>query len=113
MKCPYCGNDANYGPNEEFYGRRFGRSYMCYYCKPCDAYVGTHNNTTKPLGTLANQELRDWRKKAHAAFDPFWQKFEMTRKDAYEMLKTKFGREIHIGEADVETCKRIIDLTKY
>jgi len=110
MICPYCNQPAKYGPNEEFYGKRYGRSYMCYYCKPCDAYVGTHNNTTEPLGTMANRELRQWRMKAHDAFDPFWRKWGMKRNEAYEMLNTAFGKDIHIGSADIETCQKIIKL---
>lgn len=108
MICPYCGKEAKWCENKEVYGRNYGKSYMCYYCKDCDAYVGCHNNTRVALGTMANKELRDWRQKAHAVFDPFWQKWGMTRDEAYEMLKTKFGREIHIGEADIQTCQQII-----
>ena len=108
MICPYCNKPAKYGPNEEFYGKRYGRSYMCYYCKDCDAYVGTHNNTERALGTMANQELRNWRRKAHAMFDPFWQEFGLDRNEAYGLLQTKFGHRIHIGEADIETCQQIV-----
>jgi len=107
--CPYCGNPAIYGPNEEFYnGRRYGKSYMCYYCKPCDAYVGTHNNTTKPLGTMANPELRNLRIQAHLLFDPLWRSGKMTRNQAYRMLKDKMGKWIHMGESTVEDCQLII-----
>jgi len=113
MNCPYCGKPAKYGPNEEFYnGKRFvghSGSYMCYYCKPCGAYVGVHQNTTKPLGTMANQELRDWRRKAHAVFDPLWQSRRMTRNEAYQFVSKELGKETHIGESDIETCKKIID----
>ena len=31
------------------------------------AYVGVHKGTDKPLGRLANAELRYWKKRAHAA----------------------------------------------
>lgn len=36
-------------------------------------WVGVHKGTVKPMGRLANEELRYWKKKAHAAFDPIWQ----------------------------------------
>jgi len=108
MKCPYCNSDAEWIPNEMVYGRRYGTSYMCYYCKPCDAYVGCHNNTREPLGTMANKELREWRHKAHLVFDPLWQKWGLKRDEAYKILDTFFKREIHIGSADIETCKKII-----
>lgn len=83
---------------------------MCYYCKPCDAYVGCHQNTEKPLGTLANKELREWRTKAHAHIDPLWKEKGWSRQSVYKYLKKTFGREIHVGESDIETCKRILQI---
>ncbi len=110
MTCPYCQKEATYAPNEQWYGKRYGRSYMCYFCKPCDAYVGTHNNTTKPLGTMANKELRQWRIKAHNKIDKLWQNKTHTRNEVYQYLNKTFGREIHIGGSDLETCKQITQL---
>src|SRR3990167_4571490 len=113
LKCPYCNKDAKWCENKVIYGRNFGKSYMCWYCKPCDAYVGCHQNTFKPLGTIANKELRRWRMKAHEVIDPMWKNGlgrKMLRKKTYAMLKEKFGREIHIGESDIETCKKIIQV---
>lgn len=116
MICPYCNNEAEWAENKAIYGRNFGNSYMCYYCKPCDAYVGCHNNSRKPLGTMANAETRNWRKLAHAEFDPLWKtkkKFDhydigVRRNKAYGLLKKIFGFDVHIGEADIELCKKII-----
>jgi hypothetical protein len=110
MNCPYCGKPATYGPNELWYGRRYGKSYMCYFCKPCDAYVGTHQNTTKPLGTMANRELRQWRIRAHAVIDALWKEKGWSRKGVYRYLRKVFGQEIHIGESDIDTCKKILTL---
>src|SRR5882724_1641951 len=108
MHCPYCGAPAVWCENKAIYGRNFGKSYMCWLCKACDAYVGCHSNTQRPLGTMANKELRDWRIKAHAAIDPIWQREILTRKQVYQELKTHFRREIHIGESDVIQCQAII-----
>lgn len=109
MICPYCGNKAEWVSNDVIYGKRFGKSYMCYYCKPCDAYVGCHKNSHKALGTMANRELRKLRMEAHKAFDVLWKSGLMTRKEAYALLSTEFsGREMHIGESDEKTCKKII-----
>lgn len=112
MKCPYCGKDAEWLANEAIYGKRYGRSYMAWVCKDCLAYVGCHNNTKTPLGTMAKKELRDWRTKAHKHIDPFWKNGDLTRAEVYNFLKKHFGREIHIGEADIETCKRIVAIEK-
>lgn len=110
MKCPFCGKEAQWVENKEIYGRNYGKSVMCYLCKPCDAYVGCHENTRRPLGTMANSELREWRKKAHAKIDPLWKSKRMKRAQVYRALKTVFGRDIHIGESDIETCKKILEL---
>lgn len=110
MNCPYCGKPAEWCENKEIYGRRFGSSYMCYLCRGCDAYVGCHENTKRPLGTMANAELRTWRRKAHAVIDPYWKgKAKHERGRIYGMLRRHFGKEIHVGESDVEQCKKIID----
>lgn len=109
MKCPYCGKEAEWCENKKIYGRNYGRSYMCYYCQDCNAYVGCHNNTKNPLGTMANKELREWRMKAHSLIDPLWKTGEMKRHEVYQMLADRFGKQIHIGEADVENCKDIIN----
>lgn len=110
MNCPYCQKEAPWVSNELRYGKRYGKSYMCYWCKDCDAYVGCHNNTRKALGTLANKELREWRMKAHEVLDELWKrpKNGYARRSVYIRLKEAFGREIHVGEADIETCKEII-----
>lgn len=111
MICPYCNKPAKYGPNEEFYGRRYGKSYMCYYCKPCNAYVGVHeNDKNRPLGTMANQELRNWRRKAHQAIDPFWRSKKMKRVWVYTRLKRYFKKDVHIGESDIEMCRKIVEI---
>lgn len=81
---------------------------MAYYCRRDDAYVGCHNNTRTPLGTMAKNELRTWRMKAHAHIDPLWKSKRLKRATLYRRLNDWFGKEIHIGEADVEMCKAII-----
>lgn len=83
---------------------------MMYLCRKCDAYVGCHQNTRKPLGTMANRELREWRMKTHAVIDPLWRSGKMTRRHMYKTLNNTFNKEIHIGESDIETCKKIIQL---
>lgn len=95
--------------NKEKYGRNFGESYMCYYCKTCDTYVGCHNNTKTPLGTMSDKETREWRKKAHAVIDPQWRSGKFKRKEVYQKLNEVFGKEIHVGESDEDMCRQIIE----
>ncbi|MBT7339193.1 MAG: hypothetical protein HN802_05845 [Candidatus Jacksonbacteria bacterium] len=108
MICPYCKKEARWCENKERYGRNYGKSYMCYWCQNCDAYVGCHQNTKRALGTMANKELRGWRMKAHASIDPIWRNGHAHRKKVYKDMKRHFGREIHIGESNIEQCKDII-----
>lgn len=108
MKCPYCQKLAEWTSNEIVYGKKYGRSFMCYYCKDCDAYVGCHNNTRKPLGTMANKELRQKRIKAHAIIDELWKSKKYFRRTVYKRLSEAFGKQVHIGLADQKECDDII-----
>lgn len=113
MICPYCKNEAEFVDNARIYGKRYGQSYMAYWCRPCNAMVGVHeNDPNRPLGTMANKELRGWRMKAHAAIDPIWKERALSRKSVYRWLNEEFGREIHVGESGIETCKEIIEAAK-
>ena len=107
MKCPYCNKSAKWTSNDVVYGRKYGKSFMCYWCKDCDAYVGCHNNTQKPLGIMANKELRELRIECHNLFDILWRNGEMTRKQAYSYLKEKTGIK-HIGGTNKEECFKVI-----
>lgn len=84
--------------------------YGCSRFPNCKATHGAHPNG-KPLGVPANRETKQWRIKAHDVFDSLWKcsVISMTRKRAYEELAKKLGLlEVHIGEADIEMCKKII-----
>lgn len=112
--CNYCqqpaqlvGGDVVYPHRRDLYGLRF------YYCNPCGAWVGCHPGTTRPLGRLANAELRQAKVEAHAAFDPLWRSGRKKRKEAYAWLAQQIGVErIHIGECDVETCRRVVEICR-
>ena len=112
MQCPYCNTEAIWVENKIIYGKNYGKSYMCYYCKKCDSYVGCHNNTREALGTMANKELREWRKKAHKEFDPFWKKWGMKRNESYKLMQGIMGMtedEAHIANFDVNQCKKLVE----
>ena len=113
IHCDYCGRQAEYVDSAEIYN---GKSYgMIYLCRPCKAYVGVHRGSDKPLGRLADAELREWKKRAHAAFDPLWQygRFKHRRNAAYAWLAEQMGltkEETHIGMFDVQQCKQVIEI---
>lgn len=112
MICDYCFNPCEWVENKEVYGRNIGKSIMIWLCRPCNAYVGCHQNTRSPLGTIANAELRAWRRKAHDAFDPLWRNGKLNREQAYGLLKKEFGCDVHIGECGIEQCKEIISFVQ-
>ena len=108
--CPICGQPGEWTQNKVKYGRNYGKSYMCYWCPDHQTFVGCHKNTRTPLGTMATQENLNWRRKAHAVFDPYWKSGPLDRSRAYELLTEELGedKQVHIGEADIDMCKRII-----
>lgn len=115
--CQYCKADTELVSSKEIYGTHY--CYM-YLCRPCKAYVGCHGQTDISLGSVANEELREWRKAAKSWFNPLWQakkaKGEKSaRKRAYAWMRDAMGTEIntaHIGMFDIEQCKRLIDLCR-
>ncbi len=109
VTCQYCGDIAEFVDSSYVYGKSYG---MMYLCRPCNAYVGVHKGSDKPLGCLANAELREWKKRAHAMFDPIWKSRKMSRGAAYQWLAQQMGKtpsETHIGMFSVSECKRVIE----
>lgn len=106
--CPFCQKSAVWVNNSTIYGVSYGKSYMAWYCEPCDAYVGCHNNTREPLGTMANAETRQARRQAHKVIDKLWQGGVYDRHDVYKRLASYFGRDIHIGSCDAAQCAEVI-----
>lgn len=94
--CDYCGTPADFVDSSVVYhGHSFG---MIYLCPRCGAYVGVHKGSDKPLGRLANSELRNWKKAAHAAFDPLWKygPYRGRRNEAYRWLSEKMGPRLNL-----------------
>lgn len=118
--CPYCNNEAELVGGDVIYPSRPDlHATRFYLCAPCGAYVGCHAGTIRPLGRLANAELRRAKIAAHAAFDPLWKPQNgyrrMTRSAAYRWLtaQLKINREeCHIGMFDVNTCRKVVQVCK-
>lgn len=125
--CPYCGAVSKlFESSARFYnGRDFGPVWAC---EPCKAWVGCHAGTTKPLGRLANYELRRWKRAVHWYFDPIWKRrFERkhaldpkytkahARGGRYKALAIAMGiprEECHVGMFDIERCRQAIAIIK-
>lgn len=114
--CRYCGNEVVFTSNAEIYGREYGNG-KCFLCRNCKAFVGVHTETLTPLGTLANNDLREWRKKAHNEFDKLWKSPTriMTRHNAYKWLSKEMNKPkkyCHIALFEIEECKQVIDIVR-
>src|SRR6478609_12118401 len=114
--CQYCGNRAEFVDSSEVYSRSYG---MMYLCRKCDAYVGCHQYSDRPLGTLAKKELRDLRSQVHAVFDPQWKSAVFAkrskRSEAYAGLAKLLGIDIkicHVGMFDEARCKEALKLLR-
>lgn len=120
-RCRYCQEPArllNLGDAGYPYRVNYGPMWTC---PPCGAWVGCHDGTTKALGGLANAELREWKMRAHAAFDPLWQgkirrdgcSKSKARKAGYLWLSAQLGippGRTHIGMMNVDECRRVVEV---
>ena len=113
IRCPYCGattvlRDASFVYGKNSYG---GQIYVCSHYPKCDAYVGVHEGTKIPKGTLADKELRKKRIQAHRIFDQLWKQGIFSRQNAYRWAAAKFGlsdSQAHIGQFGNYMCDQLI-----
>lgn len=113
--CDYCGDPARLVNGTVIYPhRRDLVKKMFWQCDPCDAYVGTHENSSKhaPYGRLANAELRRMKQKVHAVFDRLWKQGTVSRSAAYRKLGEQMGlppKKTHIGKFDLDQCHKALE----
>ena len=98
--------------------------WICANFPKCDSYVGCHPGTDKPLGIMANKELRKAKSQVHELFDRLWLlKAQMTgcskkkaRTTGYAWLAKRMGikkDKCHIGMFDLEKCKLAIEVIRF
>ncbi len=113
--CPYCGAKASLRPTSVVYGdaaKTDGYLYVCDRYPKCDSYVGAHQRTKLPMGTLANGDLRHKRIEAHKAFDWMWKSGLMTKWQAYKWMQGKLAltdKQAHIAKFSEYMCDRLIE----
>ena len=86
-----------------------------YLCQNCNARVGCHKGTIRPLGNVANEVLRLKRMETHNVFDAFWRRQDMTRTQAYQWLAREMElpeKRAHIGSFEMDACQQVIDLCR-
>lgn len=115
--CRYCGGVIRPVPAESIYGasaKRLGLAgEQIYQCQNCNARVGCHKGTTRPLGNVANEALRLKRIETHRVFDGWWKSQHMTRTGAYKWLSQQMrlpSGKTHIGGFEMDQCQQVIAL---
>lgn len=112
--CPYCDTSSTLVGGDEIYPHRPDLAHKWFYrCVGCDAYVGCHPGSKRPLGRLANAQLRRAKNHAHAAFDPMWKNGPMKRSHAYQWLAKRLEipvKDCHIGMMDEEMCQKVVEI---
>lgn len=106
VPCPYCKGEAELMDSIAVYRKSYGPIYACL---PCDAYVGCHKGTEKPLGIPAKPNLRQQRKIAHGIIDTYWRTKMFTRKRVYEAVKEAMDipwEQNHVAMWDIKTAMR-------
>jgi len=109
--CKYCKRRAELHLGAEVYPARHDLADRTFWvCWPCNAWVGCHGDSHKPLGELADEPLRNARMAAHAAFDPVWKDGLLGREAAYEWLAQALAisrHRCHIGMMELDDCLRV------
>ncbi len=114
VKCPYCGAQATIRPSSVVHKEKAIPNISLYVCSrypSCDSYVGVHKHNNKPMGTLANGQLRHKRIMAHKAFNTLWGTGKMKKWQAYKWMQAKFNlseEQAHIGLFSKYMCDELI-----
>ena len=126
LYCPYCGRQAVLRPATYVYGERNldpeNYLYVCGGYPACDSYIGVHKKSLRPMGTLADGNLRHKRIEAHRALNEVINAGVMTKHGLYIWLQNRLclsETEMHIGkfsyfrcEETIRECKKLMEQNK-
>lgn len=114
--CNLCNGKVELKNNSAVYrGRSYGDWPFVYLCLNCGSYVGLHPNTDLPLGYLANEQTRKYRKSSKTAFINFSKTRRFSRSESYSWLASRMNKEIkycHFAMFDVSDCKLVLEIIK-
>lgn len=114
--CPYCGQRAELVDSAEIYGRSYGYMYLCRYCGDGrSVYALCQKGTCKVRGQMADEETRELRQKAYAAYAAYTSGNRMfyNRNEARSWLSARIGVSYsgcNISDFDAETCRKVIEV---
>ena len=114
--CPYCRCETKKVSSDRIYGKDYFPGKFFLQCPEIkEHYVGIRFDG-KSLGSLANKELRELRKKGHSLFDPLWRGTEIkfqSRELAYRWLSNQMEipkRKTHFGMFNDDQCMKAIKI---
>ena len=111
--CPYCDGKMSLTDSGRLYGESYGWLYVCSNHPECDTYVGCHQGTQIAMGTPADRQLRNVRRKTHKLFDRVWHgrgNRQRRRCNAYKRMRELLcisEERAHIAMLSVEECLRL------
>lgn len=119
FKCPYCDKETDLVSSDIIHQEDHG---MIYYCKDCDASVGTINGD-KSLGCLAKKSLREARRYCHKLLDELTEKKLSFGKIKRRTVKVRMYKwiadllnitkiECHVAYFNESQCRKVIDECK-
>lgn len=128
LTCPYCLCASKLTNAAEVYDVATRPGDVMYACFDCRAWVGCHANTSRALGSLADDNTRRARLTAHNHFDVLWlppktggyihqskEQSQRLRVLAYRWLSAAMGlpEELtHIGMFTEAQCLQVVDLCR-
>lgn len=112
-KCDFCDSPVNLRENKEVYGKNFGQWPWIYLCSNdnCKAFISCIKGTYKPVGTLANHELRELRKQISLWLRQLVEEGPFTEIGAKDWCAAWIGvklDEFKIAKLSVKQCQTII-----
>lgn len=85
-------------------------------CPTCGNWVGTHYKTKtplKPLGVIANKQMKTLRIAIHKQLDEIWQNNDISRSQCYRWLSKRLGYEYHTGNLrSVSEASKVLKLVE-
>lgn len=119
--CTGCGTkvEARLTGGKEIYPHRQDLYVLPFWkCDACGNFVGCHHKTgnpTQPLGCIPTPEIKEYRKKIHAALDPLWERGGYGRKEIYRIVTERMGGKHRFHTAQirsVEEARQVLEIVE-
>jgi hypothetical protein len=126
--CPYCDSEATLASGKDIYGPKWNYTQKKFWvCFSCKAWVGCHDTTFVPYGSLAKAPLRKLRQQVHELMDQLWKpatlkgqitgrkQMKEARNLTYAWMAAELGiepEECHIGMFNEERCERALKVLR-